>query len=479
MNYRIILYVLGNVLKVEALAMVLPLVCSLMYKEFDCVFVFIICILLCLICGVLLSFKQPQKREIYAKEGFVTAALSWIIISIFGSIPFIISGYIPNFIDALFETASGFTTTGASILEKVEYLPKGILFWRSFTHWIGGMGVLVFLLAILPASGGSNVYLMRAESPGPSVSKLVPRLRETARILYGIYIFITVILTLLLLIGKLDLFEALVTTFETVGTGGFAVRNSSAEGYSSYVQIVINIFMLLCGVDFTAYYLIIMKKGKLALKSDEIKTYFLIYLTATILITINCIGIYPSIFDTIKHSSFQVASIMTTTGFTTTDFNVWPSFSKTIIVLLMFIGACAGSTGGGIKVSRIIIALKSIIKEIKISSHPRNIEKVTINKRVVEHETLRAINVYFISYIAIFTISLLIISLDNLDFTTNFTAVAATMNNIGPGLSEVGPSANYSIYSPLSTFVLTIDMLIGRLEIFPFLVLCSPYAWKK
>ena len=479
MNYKIIRHILGWVMKAEAITMLLPLGCAFIFKEQLCVNSFIICILLCLIAGTALSIKRPEKNSMYSKEGFVTVALSWILLSLFGALPFVISGAIPNYIDAVFETASGFTTTGSSILTDIEVLPKSMLFWRSFTHWIGGMGVLVFLVALLPLSGSNNMYLVKAESPGPSVGKLVPKIKTTAKILYIIYIALTIIQIILLLAGGMDWFEASTHAFGTAGTGGFSVKNSSISGYSPYLQNVITVFMILFGVDFSLYHLILMRKPKLILKSDELKGYLGIIAVSIILISINCRGLFDSVATTVRYAAFQVASIITTTGFATDDFNKWPEFSKTILVVLMFIGACAGSTGGGIKVSRVIVLFKSILKEIRICIHPKNTIKIHMNGRTLEHETLRGINVFVMAYASIFTVSLLTISLDNFDFTTNFTSVAATINNIGPGLSKVGPVGNFSEYSNLSKLVLTFDMLAGRLEIFPMLVLFSPYTWKK
>ena len=478
MNYRMIAHTLGWVLNIEAACMLLPLICAWIYKE-SCVLAFLICILICAFLGGLLVFKAPKNRTMYSKEGFIIVALSWITMSIFGSLPFFISGYIPSFIDALFETVSGFTTTGASILKDVEALPKSLIFWRSFTHWIGGMGVIVFLVAILPLSGGGNMYLIKAETTGPAVSKLVPKVRSTAKLLYSIYIVLTFIQIVLMLIGGASLFDALTLSFGTAGTGGFAIKNSSIADYSPYIQNVITVFMIIFGVDFSLYYLIIIKKWKLAVKSDEVRAYLGIIAVSIIIICFNCRSLFGSFGETLRHAAFQVGSIITTTGYSTTDFNKWPELSKAILVMLMFIGACAGSTGGGIKVSRILILLKSIVKEIKIAAHPRSTHKIKMNSRVVEHETVRAVNVFIASYLVIFALSVLIISIDNADFTTNFTAVIATLNNIGPGLSKVGPVENFSLYSPLSTIVLIFDMLVGRLEIFPLLILFSPYTWKK
>lgn len=478
MNYRLILSTLGRVLICEAFCMVLPLLCGIIYKE-AYIKEYLMCIGICILAGALLTALKPKVKSLFSKEGYIIVALSWIIISLFGALPFYITGYIPSFIDAFFETASGFSTTGASILTDVEVLPKSLLFWRSFTHWIGGMGVLVFLVAILPLSGGSNVYLIKAESPGPSVSKLVPRVKEGAKILYTIYFALTVIELIFLLIGGLDVFSAITLTFGTAGTGGFAILNSGIASYSPYVQNVITIFMIIFGVDFSIYYLLILRKFKSVLKSDEFKAYIGIIAVAITVITINCLPVFGNLWDTIRHSAFQVASIITTTGYATTDFDLWPSLSKTVLVILMFIGGCAGSTAGGMKVSRIFILFKSIIKEIKIMKHPRTVFKTTMNGRIVEHETIRGVNVYVAAYFLIFVIALLIISIDNLDFTTNFTAVATTINNIGPGLNLVGPTGNFSVYSGLSKVVLSIAMLIGRLEIFPMLMIFVPTTWKK
>lgn len=479
MNYGMIRYTLGCVLNIEAAAMLLPAVCAVCYRDKSSLMVFLLCVVICLGVGFLLTIKKPKDKTMYSKEGFVAVALSWIALSVFGALPFVISGYIPNFIDALFETVSGFTTTGASILTNVEALPNALLFWRSFTHWLGGMGVLVFLMAIMPLSGGNNMYLMRAESPGPSVGKLVPKVKSTAKILYLIYLGITVIQVVLLLFGGMSLFDSLTITFGTAGTGGFGIRNTSMADYSSYCQIVVTVFMILFGIDFSLYYLILTKRALTALKSEEYKAYLGIIAVSIIIISLNCMHLYPSFATSLKHGAFQVASIITTTGYSTVDFNVWPTLSKTILVIIAFIGACAGSTGGGIKVSRILILLKTIKKEIRLVAHPRSTQKISFNGRPIEHETVRSVNVFLALYLVIFAISLLIISIDNFDFTTNFTAVTATINNIGPGLEMVGPMGNFSVYSPISTFCLTLDMLIGRLEIFPMIILLSPYTWRR
>ena len=478
MNTKIISYTLGTVLKFEAISLFLPLICAIIYGE-TYIPLYVSCIILTFIIGLLLSRKSPKNKSMTQREGLIAVGFAWIFLSVFGALPFLLSGAIPSFADALFETASGFTTTGASILKDVEALPKSLLFWRSFTHWIGGMGVLVFLVAILPLSGGNNLNLIKAESPGPSVGKLVPKVKSTAKLLYGMYILFTAIEIILLLAGGMSLFDSLTLTFGTAGTGGFAILNSGAATYSPYVQIVITIFMILFGIDFSVYFLLFLRKFKAAFQSDEVKAYLGIILFSIIAITINCRHLFESVGETLRHSAFQVASIITTTGYSTTDFDLWPEFSKTILVILMFIGACAGSTGGGIKVSRIIILFKSIAKQLKLAIHPKSTFKISMSGRFIEHDTIRSVNTFMVVYLMIFALSLLVISLDNMDFTTNFTAVAATINNIGPGLAAVGPTQNFSEYSVLSKLVLTFNMLAGRLEIFPMLVLFSPYTWKK
>lgn len=434
---------------------------------------------LCAIIGSVFSAVKPKNKAMYAKEGFVTVALSWIVMSLFGALPFFLSGAIPNFIDAFFETVSGFTTTGASILTDVEALSKGMLMWRSLTHWIGGMGVLVFLMAILPLSGNGNLFLLRAESPGPSVSKLVPKIKSTAMILYSLYIAFTILQIVLMLFGGVTLFDAITLSFGTAGTGGFGIRNSSMAEYSPYIQYLVTVFMILFGVDFSLYHALFFGEAKSILKSEELKAYFGIILLSIAAIFINSRGVFSDAEEAFRHISFSVGSIITTTGYATADFNLWPEFSKTVLVLLMFVGACAGSTGGGIKVSRIIMLFKSIAKEIRTSAHPRTTLKIKMNGRTVEHETVRGVNVFMASYVVIYFVAMLLISLDNFDFTTNFTAIAATINNIGPGLNMVGPTGNFSAFSGLSKVVMSFCMLIGRLEIFPMLLLFSPYTWKK
>ena len=479
MNYKMIIYILGWVLKIEAASMLIPLICAVCYSENPEIYVWLVCILICALTGVLCSIRQPANKTVYAREGFVSVALSWIFMSLFGALPFIISGHIPNFADAFFEIVSGFTTTGASILTDVEALPKSLIMWRSLSHWIGGMGILVFLMAIVPLSGGGNVHFLKAESPGPSVSKLVPKMKSTAMLLYAIYIVMTIIQIVLLLFGGLNVFETLTLSFGTAGTGGFSILNSGVASYSPYVQYVIGIFMILFGIDFGLYYALIFREVKIFFKSDELKVYIGIIFTAILLIFLNSRWLFSTVEEAFRHIFFSVSSIITTTGYATTDFNLWPEFSKVILIILMFVGACAGSTGGGIKISRIIILLKSIGKEIRTSIHPRTTYKLKMNGRIIQHETVRGVNVYMAAYVMIFFGAFLLISLDNFDFTTNFSAIAATLNNIGPGLNMVGPMGNYSAFSELSKVIMSICMLIGRLEIFPMLLLFSPYTWIK
>lgn len=478
MNYGIIIHIIGSVLNFEAAFMLPALLTALIYKE-KAGYSLLITILLCLLFGVLLTRKKVKNKCMYAREGFVAVALCWIVLSAFGALPFVIAGSIPSYIDALFEVVSGFTTTGSSILPEVESMPKCLLFWRSFTHWIGGMGVLVLVMAILPLAGGSSMYLMKAESPGPSVGKLVPKVKSTALLLYKMYVGLSVLQLILLLLGGMPVFDALTTMFGTAGTGGFGIKNDSMGGYSTYLQVVVTVFMILFGVNFNFYYLLLRKRVKEAARSTEVWTYLGIILAAITLITLNVSSMFPSVIEALQQVAFQVGSIITTTGFATTDFELWPQFSKMVLLLLMFIGACAGSTGGGIKVSRIILLFKSILKELDFIVHPHNVRKVKLDGRLVEHTVMRAVNVFMILYLFIFAGSVLLISLDNFDFTTNFTAVAATINNIGPGLSLVGPTGNFGMFSDFSKLVLTFDMLVGRLELFPILILFSKNTWSR
>lgn len=477
MNSSIIRYILGHVLKIEGILMLLPCTVALIYGE-NVGFYYLITAVLCFLFGTLMTLRKPANYVFYLKEGCIATSLSWILLSIFGALPFWLTGEIPSFTNALFETISGFTTTGASILSDVEALSHTSLFWRSFTHWIGGMGVLVFLLAIIPLSGGSHINLMRAESPGPSVGKLVPKVKYTARLLYFIYFGMTILEIIFLLLGGMPVFDALTTSFGTAGTGGFGIKNDSIMGYSPYLQWVVTIFMILFGMNFNAYYLLVFRKFKKALQVEEVRCYFAIIAVATAIIFFNILDTSAGIFDALTHSSFQVASIITTTGFSTVDFNLWPQTSKTVLVLLMFVGACAGSTGGGIKVSRFMVLVKTLIKELNSYIHPKSIKKIKMEYKPVEHEVVRAINVYFITFMLIFSASVLAISFDGKDLVTNFTAVAATINNIGPGLEMVGPTENFSLFSPFSKYVLMFDMLAGRLELFPLLILFHPAIWK-
>ena len=477
MNSSIIRFILGHVLKIEGLLLFLPAVVSGIYQENEG-FYYISVACTSLLLGSLMTKKPPKSQVFYLKEGCIATSLSWIFLSIFGCLPFYLSGEIPSFTNALFETISGFTTTGATILSDVESLSKCALFWRSFTHWIGGMGVLVFLLAIIPLSGGSHINLMRAESPGPSVGKLVPKIRYTARILYIIYLVMTILECIFLLLGDMPFFEALTTSFGTAGTGGYGVKNDSFVSYSPYLQWVVTIFMLLFGLNFNAYYLMIFGSIKKALSLEEIRVYFGIYITAVLIIFLNIFHTCSSAFEALTHSAFQVSSIMTSTGFSSMDFNLWPQASKTILVLLMFIGACAGSTGGGIKVSRIIILFKTIFKELNSYIHPKIIKKIKMDGKPVEHEVVRSINVYFITFMIIFSASVLLVSFEGKDLITNFTAVIAVLNNIGPGLELAGPTQNFGHFNMFSKYVLMFDMLAGRLELFPLLILFHPAAWK-
>jgi len=478
MNYSIVLYILGCVLKFESAFLVLPALVGLIYREHASVSYLAVAVL-CLILGVLLTHKKPRSTNLYTREGFVAVALSWIIMSIFGAIPFVLTGDIPFYVDALFETISGFTTTGSSILTDVESISKASLFWRSFSHWIGGMGVFVFIMAILPMMGGSTMNLMKAESPGPSVSKLVPHVKDTAKILYGIYIAITICEATILRALGMPLFDSLTTTFGTVGTGGFGIRNDSIAGYSPAIQITITVFMILSGINYTAYFYILTGKIKELFKIEEVRWYLAIILGSVTVITWNVRSLYPTFNETLRHAFFQVGSIITTTGYATTDFDLWPALSKTLLVTLMFIGACAGSTSGGIKVSRILILLKTIRKELSLIIHPRQVKKIRMDGHPVDHETLRSANVFLVVYFVLLLTSMLLISVDEFDFSTNFTSVVTVLNNIGPGLNLVGPTQNFSIFSPFSKFVLMFDMLAGRLELFPMMILLMPSTWKR
>lgn len=479
MNYWLINSILGRVILLQGLFMLLPCIVGLIYREREDALAYLALSVFCLVIGKLARIRKPKSATFYAKEGFLAVSLSWIVMSLIGALPFVLNGDIPSYTDALFEIISGFTTTGSSILNDVEALSHSNLFWRSFSHWIGGMGVLVFILAILPMSGGSTINLMKAESPGPSVGKLVPKMQQTAFLLYAIYFAMTIIEILLLLVGDMPLFDSLCHAFGTAGTGGFGIKADSIAGYSVYLQSVITIFMFLFGVNFTFYYYILIRKVKDAFQIEEIRWYFFFYLGAVLLITFTLIRHGGGIFDSFHHTAFQVASIMTTTGYATVDFDKWPEFCRTIMVALMFIGACAGSTGGGIKVSRIMIYLKQVKKELMQQIHPRQIRVIKMDGKAIEHTTIRSCNVFLMSYAVIYAISILLISLDGFDFTTNFTAVTATLNNIGPGLNMVGPNGNFAEFSIFSKYVLIFDMLAGRLEIIPMMILFHPGTWRK
>ena len=480
MNRSMIAYLVGCLLEVEAALMLLPALIALVFQERSGILFLLVGAGAALL-GLLLILRKPKDSSFYAREGFVTTALSWLILSAIGALPFRLSGQIPHYVDALFETVSGFTTTGASILRDVEALDKCMLFWRSFSHWVGGMGVLVFMMAILPlaGAGGQKLYLMRAESPGPSVDKLSPKIQTTATWLYGIYLGLSVLCFALLCIGGMDWFSSLCMTFGAAGTGGFGVLGSSFASYSYFCKVVCTVFMMLFGVNFNFYYLVITRRMRDAFRIEEVWWYAAIYFFAvgTILLNLNHAGMLGTEARGID-AFFSVASVMTTTGYATVDFNLWPTYSRIILVAIMFSGACAGSTGGGIKVSRLIIAVKSVSKELRRMVQPRTVRHVRLDGKKVEHATAMNTLAYIVIFVMIYLVSLLIIATDGFDTTTTFTAVAATFNNIGPGLNMVGPVGNYADFSILSKLVLIFDMLAGRLEIWPLLFLLAPGTWK-
>ena len=479
LNWAMIGNVLGMVLIAQACLMVLPVIVDLIYQEglYDS---YLIVIGICLVLGYALTRTRAKVNNYFAKDGMIAVGLAWIVVSFFGGLPFYLSGEIPSFVDCFFEAVSGFTTTGSSILTEVESLKHATLFWRSFTHWIGGMGILVFVIAFIPIASGRSMHILKAEVPGPVVGKLVSKVRATARILYVIYAALTVIEIVLLLFGGMPLFDSILNAFGTAGTGGFAIKNASIAAYhSAYFDVVITIFMILFGINFNAYYLLLTKKVMQAAKNEEVRYYLGIIGLAIVAIAINTREMFTSFGSAFQQAAFQVGSIITTTGYATTDFNVWPVFSKTILVILMFVGACAGSTGGGIKVSRLLILCKSARKELQLYLHPNAVKKIKMDDKAIPHEVVRATNMFLFVYIMIFVTSLLIISLDNLDMVSNFTAIAATLNNIGPGLGAVGPTGNFDTYSYISKAVMIFDMLAGRLEIFPLLILFVRDTWKK
>ncbi len=481
MNFSMIIYVLGWVLKLEAGIMILPIICALIYQEFWAMQALAVSAVLSLVIGTLATIKGPKRTDYYAREGFVICALSWIVMSLIGALPFYLTGTIPSYIDAVFEIVSGFTTTGASILSEVEHLGKGLLFWRSFSHWVGGMGVLVLVLTILPLGGGYNMMIMKAESPGPDVSKIVPRVADTAKALYKIYAALTLLWIVLFLLSGMSIYDSICIAFGSAGTGGFAVRNSGMADYSMLSQFLISVSMIMFGVNFNVYYLMQKRKFKDALQCEEARVYLGIVAFSTFFFAINIVKMYGGDFlYALHHSFFTVGAIITTTGYSTLDFATWPQASQMLILFLMFTGACAGSTGGGFKISRLIIMVKEIGKELLVLVHPEAVKHIRLENKSLEHSVVRSVNCYLIMYVVIFMVSVFLIACaDNFDFTTNFSAVAATFNNIGPGLAAVGPTCNFGAYSDFSKIVLTFDMLAGRLEILPMMLLFLPRTWRK
>ena len=474
-----ILNTVGLMLKVEAALLLLPAIAALIYGE-SCLWSILISAAISLAAGFALTLlSRPKSQVIYAREGFITVALAWVAVSAVGALPFWISREIPSYIDAFFETVSGFTTTGASILENVEAMSRGLLFWRSFTHWVGGMGVLVFVMALVPSVTDRSIHIMRAEMPGPVVGKLMPRARDTASILYKIYVGMTLLQIILLWIGGMPLFESIVHAFGTAGTGGFGVKADSIAGYSPYLQWVITVFMLLFGINFNLYYLLLIRRFRAAAQSSECWYYLGIVGVCIALNTANIMPLYNNFREALRLSAFQVASIVTTTGYATADFNLWPQFSKAILLLLMIMGACAGSTGGGLKVSRAVMLFKMVGKEIRHLLHPRSVNSVRFEGKHVDGATLKSVSSYFVIYIICILAICLILSLEPFDLETNLSATLACFNNIGPGLAAVGPASNYAAYSPLSKLVLSLAMLLGRLEIYPLLLTLSPATWMK
>jgi len=481
MNVKSISRTVGLILLITGIFQLFPLLIAVIDHEPRNILAYIESLCLILLVGsALLLFSRGGNRMFSAQEGFAATGLSWIFMSAFGALPFFLSGQIPSYVDAFFEMVSGFTTTGASILTDVEALSRCNLFWRSFSHWLGGMGVLVFLLAVVPGArknGGTGIYLMRAESPGPSVDKLTPHLRQTAMILYGIYILLTALCIVCLLLGGMPVFDSFCIAFGTAGTGGFAIKNSSMGGYSCFLQTVVTVFLF--GVNFSLYYMLLLRKFKAVFKNEELRLYFGIAAGSIVLIAINISRMYNTVYEAVHHAAFQVVSIMTTTGYGTVDFEQWPAFSKAILLSLMFIGASAGSTGGGLKVSRVLLLMKSIRRTIRKALHPRRVQPVYMDGRAVSEEVCDNVNAYLAIYCVILVLSFAIISVDGFSIGTNFSAVASCFNNIGPGFELVGATQNFSIYSDLSKIILSLDMLLGRLEIFPLLLLLSPDTWSR
>ncbi len=479
MNKKLVFNVTGKLLLAMSAMLMLPMTVSLIYKE-KCFLAFLITAIVSLALGLMLRYlTKGYSKVLYAKEGFLIVALAWISTSVIGSIPFIISGEIPNFSDAIFETVSGFTTTGASILGNIEELSHGILFWRSFTHWIGGMGVLVFMIAFISNISDRSIHILRAEMPGPIIGKLTPRAKDTSKVLYIIYFVMTLVQIVMLWIGDMNLFESIIHTFGTAGTGGFGIKGDSLASYSSYSQWVITVFMFLFGINFNLYYLVLIKRFKSAVRSHELWVYFSIVLVCALIITVDISKIYSSVSDAVRNSFFQVVSVSTTTGFATADFDLWPSLSKGILFTLMMIGACAGSTAGGLKISRVVLLFKMIAKEIKHMIHPRSVSAVKFEGKEVDENTQRSVTTYFAVYILSFFIIFLVLSLEPFSLETNISATAACFNNVGPGFAGVGPMMNYSAYSDFSKLVLSFAMLFGRLEIFPLLIAMIPSTWRK
>ncbi len=479
MNRKMVFSIIGKIFKVSAALMILPMIVSLIYNESVYIY-FLISIAIAFACGVFLSIIcKTENAVINAKDGFVTVALSWLAMSAVGALPFYLSGEIPSYIDAYFETVSGFTTTGASIIDNVEIMSKGILFWRSFTHWIGGMGVLVFIMAIIPKISDRSIHILRAEMPGPIVGKLVPKAKDTAKILYLIYIVMTLLETVMLLTGGMSLFDSIVHAFGTAGTGGFGIRADSIGSYSPYIQWIITVFMMLFSVNFNLYYLLLLKKPKTVFKSEELWFFVGLAVVATVLITVNIYPIYSSISESVRLASFQVAALMSTTGYSTADFNMWPNLSKSLILIMLFTGGCAGSTTGGFKMSRIILLIKMIKKEIKKLLYPRAVTTVKFEGRKVEQPVLSGIATYLAIYVVCFIALFIVLSFEPFDIQTNLTAAATCFNNVGPGLNGVGPASNFAAYSSISKIILSFAMLFGRLEIYPLLFTLSPSTWIK
>lgn len=479
MNNRMIVYIIAKMLGVEGAVLLIPAFVAFIYGENDVLYFLLVSAILAVIFFIF-GRKKPENKIIYAKEGLVIVGLAWILWSLFGALPFVLTGSIPSYLDAVFETISGFTTTGSTILTDIEALPKGVAFWRSLTHWIGGMGVLVFVMMITSLDDEHSMHLMRAEVPGPEADKLVPKARSTARILYLMYFILTAAEVEFLLFGGMNFHDALLHAFSTAGTGGFSNRNASIAYYNSaYIDGVITVFMILFGVNFNLYFLIRLKNWKEALKNEELHAYLGIIVGAVAVVTFNIMGMYGNIVHAFRFASFQVASVITTTGFCTADFNLWPELSKVVLMCIMVVGACAGSTGGGIKVSRLMILVKSIKLEVRKMLHPKSVAIVKINGKRVGNDTIRSVYIYFISYILVMMVSILLVSINNFDFATTFSSVLTTLNNVGPGISMVGPVENFHMFSPLSKIVFCMDMLLGRLEIFPYLLLMSPELWKR